>query len=121
MFPGVLETPLQFIFVTSLSNKRYAYHLWLLVITKKERKKTNKFNRLQIEVLFLPNISPPVYINLPPPTEYRPIKFVLCPYIRPGRINGILRLLIFLQFLLSFKTANFHDFGIACISWNHLK
>ena len=41
MFPGVLETSLQFIFVTSLPNKCYSYHLWLLVITKsgkKERK-----------------------------------------------------------------------------------
>ena len=27
----------------------------------------------------------------PPPPEYGPIKFVLCPYIRPGHINGILR------------------------------
>ena len=29
----------------------------------------------------------------PTPThpEHKPIKFVLCPYIRPGRINGILR------------------------------
>ena len=34
MFPGVLEMPLQFIFITSLSNKHYSYHLWLLVITK---------------------------------------------------------------------------------------
>ena len=52
-----------------------------------EKRKKSKFNRLQIEVilLFLPNISP-----LPNP-EYRPIKFVLCLYIRPGCINGILR------------------------------
>ena len=33
MFLGVLEMPLQFIFITSLSNK-HSYHLWLLVITK---------------------------------------------------------------------------------------
>ena len=41
MFPGFLEAPLQFIFVSSLSNKRYSYHLWQLIITnygKKERK-----------------------------------------------------------------------------------
>ena len=57
MFLWVLETPLQFIFVTSLSNKRYSYHLWLLVITKSVIKKRNKFNRLQIEVFFLPNIQ----------------------------------------------------------------
>ena len=29
--------------------------------------------------------------------------------------------IIFLQFTLSLKTANFHGLGIACISWNHLK
>ena len=64
MFPGVLETPLQFIFVTSLSNKCYSDHLWLLVITKSgKRKKSNKFTRLQIEVFFLPNISPPPNIG----------------------------------------------------------
>ena len=56
-FPGVLETP--------LSNKRFSYHLLLLVIKNVEkRKKSNKFNRLQIEVFFLPNIVPP------PPTPY---------------------------------------------------
>ena len=61
MFPGILETLLQFIFVTSLSNKHYFYQLWLLVITNLEkRKKSNKFNRLQIEVFFLPNMSPPL-------------------------------------------------------------
>ena len=37
--PGVLETPLQFIFVTYLSIKRYSYHLWLRVITKYVKKK----------------------------------------------------------------------------------
>ena len=57
MFPGVLETPFQVIFIASLSNKRYSYHLWLLVITKSGKKKSNKFNRLQIEVFFLPNIQ----------------------------------------------------------------
>ena len=30
--------PLQIIFVTSLSNKCYSYHLWLLVITKSGKK-----------------------------------------------------------------------------------
>ena len=41
MFPGVQEMPLQFIVVTSLSNKRYSYDWWLLVITKsgKEERK----------------------------------------------------------------------------------
>ena len=44
--------------------------------------KSNKFNRLQIEVFFLPNISPP----FPPiPRRYKTIKLVLCPYIRPIR------------------------------------
>ena len=84
MLPGVLETPLQFVYVTALSSKRYFYHFWLLLITK-SGKKSNEFNRLQIEVFSLANISPP------PPPEYRPIKFVLCPYKRPGRINEILR------------------------------
>ena len=31
------------------------------------------------------------------------------------------KFIIFLQFPLSFKTANFHGLGIACISWTHLK
>ena len=74
----------------------YLYHInvilticgcWLLQSLEK-RKKSNKFNRLQIEVF------PPEYktshIQAPPP-EYGPIKFVLCPYICPGRINGLLR------------------------------
>ena len=46
--------------------------------------KKSKFCRFQIEVFPLP----------PYPTsssEYRPIKFALCPYIRLGHINGILR------------------------------
>ena len=44
-----------------------------------KRRKSNKFNRSQIE--------------LSPFPEFRPIKFVLFPYIRPGRINGNLRYL----------------------------
>ena len=60
---------------------------WLLPNLEK-RKKSKNFNRLQIEVFFLPNIIPPVY--KPIPQEYRPIKFVLCLYICPGSINGIL-------------------------------
>ena len=60
MFPGVLETPLRFIYVTSLSNKRCFYKLWLLVIIKSgKRKKRDKFNRLQIESFFHPDINPP--------------------------------------------------------------
>ena len=50
---------------------------WLLQNLEK-RKKSNKFKRLQIEVFFLLNVSPP---------EYRPINFVhiqggpqKCPY-----------------------------------------
>ena len=59
-------TPLQFIFVTSLSNKRYSYHLWMLVIAKSgKKKKNNKFNRLEIELFSLPNISPAYKIPLP--------------------------------------------------------
>ena len=50
-----------------------------------KRKKSNKFNRLQIEGLSLQNIPPPSF------PEYRPLKFVLCPYIHSRCINGILR------------------------------
>ena len=77
--PGNLFS-LQFIFVTTLSNKRYSCHLWLLVITKSGKKKGNKFNSFQIEVFFFQNISSPLapYISL----KYRPIKFVLSPYIK---------------------------------------
>ena len=83
MFPGVLETPLQFIFVISLPNKRYPYHLLLLVIAKAgKRKKSNTFYRFQIELFFLEWERCP---------KYRLIKFFLCPYIRPGCINGILK------------------------------
>ena len=57
---------------------------WLLLQILEKRKKSNSFNRLQIEVSFLPNVSPPF-------PKYRSIKFVLCPYIHPGRINGILQ------------------------------
>ena len=43
---------------------------------------------------FPPEYKPPPlppYIRSPPLSpEYRPIKCVLCLYIRPGRINGIL-------------------------------
>ena len=64
MFLGVLETPLQFIFVTSLSNTRFLTicGCWFLQNLEK-RKKSNKFNRLQIEVFFLPNISTPLNID----------------------------------------------------------
>ena len=60
-----------------------------------EKRKKIKFSRLQIEVLFLPNISPPVYKHgaYIQGDLYRPVKFALCPYIRPGRITGILRYL----------------------------
>ena len=32
-----------------------------------------------------------------PAPKYRSIKFVLCPYINPGRINGILRYIIYIS------------------------
>ena len=50
---------LQFIFVTSLSNKRYLTinSCWLLQNLEKI-KKSNKFNRFQIGVFFFPNIPP---------------------------------------------------------------
>ena len=38
-------------------------------------KKINKFNRLQIEVFFFPNLSPPPRIQF--------YKIALCPYMRP--------------------------------------
>ena len=51
-----------------------------------------KFNRLQIELLFLPNISAPFPPPpRPTPREYRPIKSALCPYILPVYIKGILQ------------------------------
>ena len=58
-------------------------------------KKKEKFNRLQSEVfcVFLPEYELPPIPPSPPPPEYRPIKFILCPYIRPGHINEILRYL----------------------------
>ena len=57
-----------------------------------EKRMKIKFNRFQIELLFLPNISAP--ITPPPrptPREYRPIKSALCPYILPVYIKGILQ------------------------------
>ena len=60
MCQGVLETPLQFTFVTFLSNKCYSYHLWLLVITKSGKKEKKVISLTEeIEVLLLKNISPP--------------------------------------------------------------
>ena len=58
-----------------------------------KRKKSNNFNRFLIEMFFLPNISTSVYKPAPPLPLYtgRPIIFVLCPYVTPGRINRILR------------------------------
>ena len=47
-------------------------------------KKKSKLCRFQIEVFPLPPYPTPS-------SEYRPIKFALCPYIRLGHINGILR------------------------------
>ena len=38
---------------------------------------------------YIPSFS--ISGNVYKPTEHRPIKFVPCPYIRPGCINGILR------------------------------
>ena len=85
---------ISYLYQINVSN---SYHLWLQVIINLEkRRKSNKFNRLQIEVLLLSNISQILctpQIRAPPRPEYRPTKFVLCPYIRPGCINGILRYL----------------------------
>ena len=60
MFSGVLETPMQFIFVTSLSNKRYPfvaagyYKMW-----KKERKVISFTDcKLKCPPSPLPNIGP---------------------------------------------------------------
>ena len=83
MFLGVLKIkmPLLFIIVTSLSNKRYFYHLQLLVITKSGRKKenkSNKFNRLKNAKLKCfsskrqDKSSPPVYKPLSPPFPWSP-------------------------------------------------
>ena len=33
-----------------------------------------------------------------PSPEHKPIKFLYCPYIRPGRINGILRYVVLCNF-----------------------
>ena len=85
---------LQYIFVTYLSNKRCSYHLWLLVITKSGRKTTsNKFNRLQIEVVFFStNISSPISPSPPPCLNIGPSNQIFqFPYTRSGRINKNLR------------------------------
>ena len=84
MFPGVLESLFQFIFVTALTNKHYSYHLWhcffFYKIWKKE-KKSNKFNRLQIKVVLLLNSK------LHPSITDQTISFVLCPYTRLGSVK----------------------------------
>ena len=59
---------------------------WLLQNLEK-REKSNKFNRLQIEVFFFPNINP----STSPTPKHRPIKFVVCLDIRTGCIDVILR------------------------------
>ena len=48
-----------------------------------EKRKKSKFNRLQIEVFFLPNISPPVYkppTPPPSPLEYRSNLYFVSKY-----------------------------------------
>ena len=80
---SVLERPLQFICVTSLSSKRFSEHLWLRVITKSVKKKKHVISLTDCK---LKSVFPLQY----KPPEYRPINFVVCPYIPPGRINGIL-------------------------------
>ena len=57
---------------------------WLLQNLEK-RKKINKFNRLQIEVFFLPNIGPP-YIN--PPLEYTPMELTFVCVFAQGILTG---------------------------------
>ena len=68
------------------------------------KSKKSKFKRLQIEVFFLLNIrSPtPLYTG---PSKYRPIKFVFCPYICSGHINGIL------QYCMTFLHNCWYQFG----------
>ena len=50
--------PLQIIFVTSLSNKCYSYHLWLLVITKSEKKEKFVINLNQISNIQSKTLKP---------------------------------------------------------------
>ena len=69
------------------------------------------FRRFQIKAFFLPNISPPFFSP-----QCRAIKFVFCPYIRPGRINGIYDILIVL-ILFSFQvcfTNYIHQIFLEC-------
>ena len=80
-----------------------------------KKKKNSQFNKFQMKVFFHPNISLP-YIASPP--KYRPTKFALCPYIRPGRISWTLRQLrstarmkvkedLFFQFEINFYQSIF--------------
>ena len=82
MFLGVVETPLQFIFVASLSNNYYftICGYWLLQNLEK-RKKSNNFNRLQMELFFLQNISLP---------RIQTHQICCLSVYMPGHINGIL-------------------------------
>ena len=84
----------------------------VLYIGKKERKASCKFNRLQIEVLFLSNIRSP----LPSAPKYRPIKFVLCQYICPWWINGILRYYKERNFLLKKLFVPISDNNLAILN-----
>ena len=63
-----------------------------------EKREKSKFNRLQFEVFFLPSISLPEYKPPHPNIDPSNLSFVhLSVYIRPGRINRILRYTYFIS------------------------
>ena len=74
------ETPLQFVFVTSLSNKIVTIcGCWLSQILKKEGKVISLTDWQTANW----SVFPPEYTSLvyKSPPEYKPIKFVICPCI----------------------------------------
>ena len=80
MFPGVLEAPLQFIFVPSLSDKRYSYNLWLLVIPKSGNKKRKVISLTDCKLnCFCSRIVTPVRLHSTKPE----LKF--CAGSKPAR------------------------------------
>ena len=95
-YPGVFIV--NFEDISHLARRKKWRNTYFILVKRKK----SKFNRSQIEVFFLPNINPP-YISLP---EWRPIRFVVYPYIHTGRINGNF-MAVFFSFLIFLRVC-FH-------------
>ena len=84
---------------------------WLLQNLEK-RKKSNKFNRLWIEVLFLPNISPP-------PQNIGPSNVFVCRYAQ-GVLTALVYALIGERNIITSTLVLIMRFLIKCLVLKHI-